>query len=441
MSKLRQLTFGSLFAGIGGFDLGFEFAGLRCAWQVEIDPDCRRLLERSFPHAALFADIRETRAQDLTPVDVICGGFPCQDLSIAGKRAGLKGKRSGLFYELKRIINELSPRLVVWENVPGLFSADKGRDFARIIHALAHIGYFGAWRVLDAQYIGVAQRRRRVFGVFARGDSGAACASEILSLAEGLRGHPAPRRQAQESLAGTLESSIGRGRGAGTSPAAIVEVAGPLHSNAAGGRRTTDLEGHGAYIPVAAGTLNAGAHPGGFNGQDAHNDLLVAHTLCAAGFDASEDGTGRGIPLIADTVRPGFASADNINGHGLVAFPARLSGTQYAAAENLAPALQACNPTAVAFQPRVGRNGHGTPSDVAHALSAQAGQGDSAPCIASPVHGVRRLTPLECERLQGFPDNWTAGFSDSARYRMTGNAVPVPYTQWIGKRIKRFLKP
>lgn len=388
MSKHRALTFGSLFAGIGGFDLGFERAGMRCLWQVEIDADCQRLLAAKFPRAARFADIREAGAKQLAPADVICGGFPCQDLSIAGKRRGLKGKRSGLFYELKRIVNELTPRIVVWENVPGLFTADRGRDFARVIHALADIGYFGAWRVLDAQYIGVAQRRRRVFGVFARGDTGAACAAEILSLAEGLRGHPAPRRQTRESVAGTLGGGIGRGRGAGACAVATARVAGPLISNASGGRRGTDLDGNGAYIPVTSGTLNPGAHPGGCNGQDAHSNLLIAQTARAV---TSKWAKGSGGPagdecqnLVAECVTPGFHKADNNGTNGLVVFQPRVDG---------------------------------------------------------PLVGVRRLTPRECERLQGFPDDWTAGFSDSARYRMIGNAVAVPCAQWLGKRIRRCVQP
>lgn len=158
-------TVGSLFAGIGGFDLGFERAGFRTAWQVEIDPIRRAVLADRFPHAQRFDDVRACGRHNLLPVDVIVGGFPCQDLSTMGKRAGLAGERSGLFYEVVRIINELRPRWLVLENVTGLLSCNDGEDFAAVIGTLAECGYLGFWRVLNAQYFGVPTKRRRVFMV------------------------------------------------------------------------------------------------------------------------------------------------------------------------------------------------------------------------------------------------------------------------------------
>ncbi|WP_052361947.1 DNA cytosine methyltransferase [Geminisphaera colitermitum] len=397
LAAAPALTFGSLFAGIGGFDLGFKRAGMNDCWQIEIDENCRDLLRRRFPTCEKFADIREVDVSTLAPVDVICGGFPCQDLSVAGKRAGLSGARSGLFYELVRIVAELRPRFVVWENVPGLLSSDKGRDFARVLHALAGIGYHGVWRLLDAQHFGVAQSRRRLFGVFARGDFGAVAGAEILSLAQGLRGHPAPRRKAQEDVAGTLGSCSARG-----------------------GRRTTDLDGHGAYIPCITGALNPGAHPGGFNGQDAHSGLLISQPQITRTVTSKwEKGTGGPASdecqnLVADCLTSNCRNQDKNFGRGLVVSDA------------------------FAFQQRIGRNGHGTPSETTCALTAGAGGGDSSPCVVSSLVGVRRLTPLECERLQGFPDGWTAGHSDSVRYRMLGNAVAVPCAEWIGRRIVEY---
>jgi DNA (cytosine-5)-methyltransferase 1 len=424
-----MMTFGSLFAGIGGFDLGFENAGMRGLWQVEIDANCRQLLALRFPEAVQFADVREVGAQQLAPVDVITAGFPCQDLSVAGKRAGLKGARSGLFYEVTRIVSELQPRFLVWENVPGLLTSDKGRDFARVLAALGELGYFGAWRVLDARHFGVAQRRRRVFGVLARSDIGVECAAEILSLAEGLRGHPAPRCQTGQGVAGTLGSC-----------------------SANGGRRSTDLDGHGAYI---AGTLTVGAE-GAYNGRDAEQGLLVAatitaitakaakaakaakgsggpagdecqnlvaHTLRGEGFDASEDGTGRGTPLVAFSCKDSGDDAGDLS--------PTLRSMNFAASH-----LNGGGQVAVAFQPRIGRNGRGQPEEICPTLSgANAGAtSDMRPCV-SGRSGVRRLTPRECERLQGFPDGWTEGFSDSVRYRMLGNAVAQPCAQWIGRRL------
>lgn len=162
MDASAKPTVGSLFAGIGGFDLGFESAGFRTSWQVEIDPICRAVLADRFPHAKQYEDVRAVGA-NLERVDAIVGGFPCQDLSTMGKRRGLEGERSGLFYEVVRIASALQPRWLVLENVTGLLSCGHGRDFQAVISTLAECGYVGYWRVLNAQYFGVPTSRRRVF--------------------------------------------------------------------------------------------------------------------------------------------------------------------------------------------------------------------------------------------------------------------------------------
>ena len=162
----RKPTLGSLFAGIGGFDLGFERAGFETSWQVEIDPLCRLVLGHRFHGARQFADVRDVGARELGKVDVITAGFPCQDLSVMGsvsERKGLSGERSGLFREVIRILKEVQPPWVVLENVVGLLSCRDGKDFQTVLEALAGCGYLGCWRVLNSQYFGVPQARRRVF--------------------------------------------------------------------------------------------------------------------------------------------------------------------------------------------------------------------------------------------------------------------------------------
>jgi len=154
---------GSLFAGIGGFDLGFEQAGFVTAWQVEIDPMLRQVLALRFPHAKQFDDVRAVGRHNLAPIDVLTGGFPCQDVSSMGARAGLAGSRTGLFWEVCRITAEIRPQWLVLENVVGLLNSNAGQDFGTVIAALAERGYVGCWRVLDSQYFGVAQGRRRVY--------------------------------------------------------------------------------------------------------------------------------------------------------------------------------------------------------------------------------------------------------------------------------------
>ncbi|OCR25308.1 cytosine methyltransferase [Pseudomonas syringae] len=157
-------TIGSLFAGIGGFDVGFENAGYRSAWQVELNPVNRAVLADRFPHAQQFEDVRHCGAHNLSPVDVITGGFPCQDISLAGgKPNGLRGARSSLFWEVIRILKETQPRWVVLENVVNLLAVNDCQDFETVVRALADCGYVGFWRVLNAQYFGVPQQRRRVF--------------------------------------------------------------------------------------------------------------------------------------------------------------------------------------------------------------------------------------------------------------------------------------
>ena len=190
-----QISHGSLFSGIGGFDCGFERAGAETKWQVEIDPFCLAVLKTRFPKVKRFTDVKEVGKHNLEPVDVISGGFPCQDLSTAGKRGGLSASRSVLFFEFARIIGELQPRWIVVENVPGLFSSNQGKDFRTVIETLCELGYGVAWRVLDSQFFGVAQRRRRVFIV---GRFGKPCPAEVLFASESGAGDSPQGRKAGE---------------------------------------------------------------------------------------------------------------------------------------------------------------------------------------------------------------------------------------------------
>jgi DNA (cytosine-5)-methyltransferase 1 len=350
----ETLRYLSLFSGIGGMDLGFDRAGMQCAGQVEIDDYCRRVLAKHWPDVKRMSDVREVQGDEFGTVDLICGGFPCQDVSVAGRRRGLAGERSGLWFDFHRIIDRVQPRWVVIENVPGLLSSHRGRDFAAVLHGLVECGYGVAWRILDAQYFGVAQRRRRVFIVASLGDGRAA---EVLFERDGGAGHPAEGREARAELA----------------------------------------------RDVAAGLRNGG---NGYRGRN-----IVAHTLTSGGHDASEDGTGRGIPLVTTTFNGYTGGADDNDaqgGHLVVAFTERTRAD--------------------------GRNLETSP-DMAYALTNPGSGGRTHSRQIAGSFGVRRLTPVECERLQGFPDNHSAGQSDSARYRQLGNAVTVPVAEWIGRRI------
>jgi site-specific DNA-cytosine methylase len=166
---MKPLTVGSTFTGVGGADLGFEWAGFDIKWQCEFDSWKQQILRAHWPDVELFDDIRTM--QDPSPVDVMIGGFPCQDLSVAGRRKGFDGERSVLAFEFLRVAESVQPRWIVLENVPGLLSSSGGRDFARLIDEVVGCGYGVAWRILDARYFGVPQRRRRIFIVARRADS------------------------------------------------------------------------------------------------------------------------------------------------------------------------------------------------------------------------------------------------------------------------------
>ena len=366
------MKFGSLFAGIGGFDLGFERAGMTCVWQGEIGKFCNGILEKHWPKVERYGDVKEC-GKNLEQVELICGGFPCQDVSVAGRREGLAGSKSGLWFEFYRILEELRPRWVVIENVPGLLSSNKGRDFATILQGLAELRYLSAWRILDAQYFGVAQRRRRVFII---GHLGGGRAAQVLFEPTcGPRDTP-PSRETREGVASFAPGSFGEYRKGLT-------------------------------------TLRVG---GGNDSQ------------------------------------------------GLIAFQAKASATQSMNPSHTVPTLDVCKAAGSSIAYTVnyvddGRkdrpNGGMYIGKVDTALTpASKGQTLIASTLVSPHkqwnsaqalpnlqitgYGVRRLTPTECERLQGFPDGWTATQSDTRRYKQLGNAVCVSVAEWLGRRIMQF---
>ena len=377
------MKYGSLFTGIGGFDLAFNNAGMEGKWQCEIDRNCKALLGRHFG-VKLYDDVRQIKASNTETVDLIAGGFPCQDVSVAGKRAGLAGERSGLWFEFARIIEELKPGWVVIENVPDLLSSNSGRDFAVIVRWLAEFGYGVAWRILDAQFFGVPQRRRRVFIVGHLGDGRA---TEVLFEREISPWDTAPYRDTREEAPHPFTNRPREDCREST----VVENEAYLLSTADDGRK--DRPNGGLYI----NKTELG------NGISSKTDLLIAQTLTsheAKGGDPSSDNyiclNTRQDPITSEVAQP-LNSEDN--GQGILWEPRSQDGT-----------------------PRI----HGNISPTLN--TADGGQ-------RQPMVGIRRLTLTECERLQGFPDGWTDGQSDSTRYKQLGNAVAVPVIEWIARRI------
>ena len=207
----------SLFSGVGGFDLALERNGVEVVATCEIDKHAQKILTRHFPKAKLFSDVTQLTGQDLfdagfTSDGIIVGGFPCQDVSVAGKRAGLSDSngnatRSGLFWEVVRLLEETKAKHFILENVPGLLSSNEGRDFGVVLNALVELGYGVSWRILDAQYFGVPQRRRRVFIVGHLGNDGRPSA-EILAIAEGRRGYLEASQQTGQKTSRKVGESV-----------------------------------------------------------------------------------------------------------------------------------------------------------------------------------------------------------------------------------------
>ena len=211
----------SLFAGVGGFDLALTRGGAEVVASVEIDKHARKVLEKRFPTTTHLEDVKSVTGKQLFELGfdsdgIIVGGFPCQDLSVAGKRRGLAGERSGLFFEVVRLLDETKAKWFILENVPGLLSSNGGRDLGIVIGALAELGYGVAYRILDAQYFGVPQRRRRIFIVGCLGDDGRTPA-KILAIGEGRAGY--------------LEASKSQGKGTSRSTAKSVRDIGKRIGN------------------------------------------------------------------------------------------------------------------------------------------------------------------------------------------------------------------
>ena len=191
-SPLRVASF---FAGIGGFDLGFEKAGLKTVWQCELKPFCSTILEEHWPDVGRKQDIQEVKPDEVAEAEIWTAGFPCQDVSLArmGPREGLRGSQSGLFFRFAELVESRRPRIVVLENVGGLLSSNNGRDFAVVARTLADLGYCVAWRVLDSRYFGVPQSRTRLFLVGSLGEE--ATAGQILLEPECSGRNPAAGKE------------------------------------------------------------------------------------------------------------------------------------------------------------------------------------------------------------------------------------------------------
>jgi DNA (cytosine-5)-methyltransferase 1 len=536
------LTAVSLFAGIEGFGLALERSGITVKAAVEIDPACRGILRRHFPRTALFSDVTKVTAREILAAGfvprrgILAGGWPCQDLSIAGLRAGLGGARSGLFWHFMRLADELRPQWILAENVPGLLSAvcpcpgsgacvanrravrcgewraervpggpdlgpvcpgcehdwdvhdaggfcatcsdtceglseakvrkvwypgvphavrggacpggcmpAHGGAMGTVLGALGHRGYGFAYRVLDAQFFGVPQHRRRVFIAGCLGD--AAGPVEVLLEPEGGDGHPAqgretgqgPAARAGDGAVATLQGGGRRGHridaegaaGGHLVPMAFNPQTGGSKARLGYGEIPTALQASQVTAVHVAATLSAGTatgegvRPPGRRLEDDVNLVAVTalggegvvHALTSEGADASEDGTGRGTPIVA---------------YALTSRNDRNDREENWVTAPIVPDVAG-----------ISENQRGEVLETPYSRQLTTGGGKPGQGYGAVREGtaVRRLTPRECERLQGFPDDWTRWLddgteqSDSARYRQAGNAVAVCVAEWIARRV------
>lgn len=403
-------TYGSLFAGVGGIDLGLDKAGLDCKFQVEIDENCQQTLSYHWPNVPKFGDIKEVSGYDLPFVDVITFGSPCQDLSVAGKRAGLDGERSGLFFEATRIIKEMReksngqyPKWSIWENVTGALSSNGGADFGQALHEMDEAGAcFSEWAVLDAQHFGVPQRRRRIYLLSVYDPAIASrCPAKILPV--------------NESSTGNSKKSIKQGEEASR------EIANCLRSGGEGG--VPSSRGENLVVEVV-GALQARDYKGVGNQYVAENKLVVESKVTIL------DGTRvNDVRTYEDDITPCLTNRMGTGGNTvpMVMDERIISSTS----ED-----RSINDDTIGFSHTQGLDPQASSSSWPTLRAGGAGH------AVKTAHNVRRLTPLECERLMGWPDNHTLNRadgktnSDSARYKMCGNGVASPVIKWVIDQIK-----
>jgi DNA (cytosine-5)-methyltransferase 1 len=432
----------SVCSGIEAATVAWHPLGWEAAAFSEIEAFPRAILKHHYPDTPLHGDFTTIGADEYGPIDLLVGGTPCQSFSVAGLRKGLDDERGNLTLEYVRLADRKRPRWLAWENVPGVLSIDGGRAFGAFLGGLAQLGYGFAYRVLDAQFFGVPQRRRRVILVGHLGDWRRAAA--VLFERHSLSGHPAPRRENGQTSP-TIPSRSTAGGGLGTD----FDCDGGLI-------QTFDRQSSGEYgtAPVAS-TVSARDYKGVSD--------IVAHSLRAEGFDASEDGTGRGTPLVpvalqsVNTPREKKQNGIGVNTDGTmysltardqhaICFTAKDHGGD---ASDISPTLRAGGHSgshanagvmpAVAFMEN--QQAQVWETDTVQALNKGGGKpGQGYPAIRQ-ASAVRRLTPRECERLQGFPDDYTLipyrgkPAANGPRYKALGNSMAVPVMRWIGERI------
>ena len=445
-----SLRYGSVCSGIEAATVAWHGLGWEPAWFCEINPFASAVLAHRFPEVPNHGDFTQlldpahaVRQPGTAPIDVLVGGTPCQSFSVAGKREGLDDPRGQLMLAYVRLVEALRPRWIVWENVPGVLSSGGGRDFGALLGALADLGYGFAYRVLDARHFGVPQRRRRVFVV---GHSGGCAerAAEILFEPDCLRGNPTARREAREEDPGGTGVGAAKGGAArrvaadtadpwmsavgsgcdgpaddvsGASPTRMLRESGPgwwAEDSVAGALDASmGASGHANRVATVFQPLTASAHP---------------PAVAIQGRTSVEWAPDCAAPPSVPAQSGGFRTTDLDNSGAFVVTSFDWQSTDMPILADEASTVTSTHTSAVCV-------------DVTVVPPAAASR-------PPPATMVRRLTPRECERLQGFPDDWTmipfgkkkgtqSLATDGHRYKAIGNSMAVPVMRWIGERIAR----
>lgn len=421
-----------LFSGIGGFSLAAHRAGFAVVAHCEIDAFPRAVLAHRLSGVPIFEDVKKLTKDifydktGLDKIDVVIGGSPCQDFSVAGAQRGFSANRSSLFLEQMRIARELGAKWIVWENVPGVLSSNKGADFGRVlsefsgwtipaqkfggcgfVRARTTRDYSVCYRIYNSQFFGVPQRRRRIYLVASLGGG---CRPEILFESDGVRGYSAAVEDERQDVASAIAERVGGYGGAGGKSVFI--EGGALRGDCVPTLTASMAKIYNKLTPILFDNHGIDAR---YGDAKAVSPTITAHA-----------GTGgNNLPLCVHATQTPISSDAHAFALGAE------SRQAVCVAENI-----------IGRQDHNGGNGVGAQEGVSYTLNATGVHG------VSTGYGVRRLTPRECERLQGFPDDWTKvpyrGKSaeecpDSLRYKACGNAITVDVGEYVLRRLRAYI--
>ena len=418
------MKYGSVCSGVEAATVAWHPLGWTPQWFSEIEKFPSAVLQHHYPETPNLGDMTAFKEWNDDPIDLLVGGTPCQSFSVAGLRKGLADPRGNLMLTYLAIAERYQPRWLVWENVPGVLSSNRGRDFGTFLGALGQLGYGFSYRVLDAQYFGVAQRRRRVFVVGHLGDWRRAAA--VLFEREGMLGHPAPSRETQQETAGYTSGSFG----------SYSESRGVASTVTAAGR---DIGGGSETLVAKCLTSRVGS------AYDIQSEQFI--TTAKATSETKLDD-------VTMSITSSYQHGPDLATKPLVLEPVSFRRVDDGrdATSNLAPTMRVSGNAGGVLAVTYGIPGNWIGRKPENGGNSTTPMNNISPNLTSAdKHGVsyglcvRRLTPIECERLQGFPDDYTRipwrgkdaeDCPDGPRYKAMGNSMAVPVMRWIGERIQ-----